>query len=440
MVSLGCPKNTVDAELVLGDLLENGYEVTPHQEEADIIIVNTCGFIEASKRESIDTILEMAALKSEGCCKRLVVTGCLSERYNDELLKEIPEIDHMLGVNQYPQLKHILKITSDSSERDASPNHVNDPAEYFESHTHRVLTTPFYTAYLKIGEGCSNQCAFCIIPKIRGRFRSRSQESVVTEARHLARRGVKEFNLVSQDTTMYGIDLRVKNGLIRLLQSLAKIDDVEWLRLFYCYPTFINSDLIEYIASEEKVCNYIDVPLQHAHDVMLKRMKRQETEKEVRRMIEELRRKIPDIALRTTFITGFPGETETEFRHLLEFVREIKFDHVGVFTYSHEEGTAAYDYPDLVSHEIAVERKDELMRVQQEICREKNKARVGEVLPVLVEGTDSEEEYLVTGRLTTQAPEIDGQVIIEASEVESGQIVPMRITGSTDYDLVARLA
>jgi ribosomal protein S12 methylthiotransferase len=239
---------------------------------------------------------------------------------------------------------------------------------------------------------------------------------------------------------MYGIDLRVKNGLIRLLQSLAKIDGVEWLRLFYCYPTFINSELIEYIASEEKVCNYIDVPLQHAHDVMLKRMKRQETEKEVRRMIEELRQKIPDIALRTTFITGFPGETETQFRHLLEFVREIKFDHVGVFTYSHEEGTTAYDYPDLVSHEIAVERKDELMRVQQEICREKNKARVGEVLPVLVEGTDSEEEYLVTGRLTTQAPEIDGQVIIEASEVDPGQIVPMRITGSTDYDLIACLA
>ena len=437
MISLGCPKNVVDTELVLGDLQGDEYEITPDQKEADVIIVNTCGFIESSKKESIDAILEMAVLKTEGKCKKLVVTGCLSERYSNELLKEIPEIDHMLGVNQYPRLKQILK-ESDSRKENTSINHVHEPAEYFESYMNRVLTTPFYSAYLKLGEGCSNKCAFCIIPKIRGQFRSRSPESIIAEAEHFAQHGVKEFNLISQDTTMYGVDLRMKNGLVQLLKSLSKINGIEWMRLFYCYPTFINSELIEYIASEEKVCNYADVPLQHTHNFMLQRMKRQETEKGVRSMIDELRTKVPGIALRTTFITGFPGETDEHFRHLLEFVREIEFDHVGVFTYFHEEGTTAFNYQDLVPNEIAVSRRDELMSVQQEINKKKNKARVGEVLPVLIEGADPEEEYLVTGRLATQAPEIDGQVIIEESDVEIGQIVPMLITGSTDYDLVAR--
>ena len=437
MVSLGCPKNAVDTELVLGDLQGDEYEITSDQKEADVIIVNTCGFIESSKKESIDAILEMAALKTDGKCKKLVVTGCLSERYSDELLKEIPEIDHMLGVNQYPRLKQILK-ESDSQKENTSRNHVHEPAEYFESYMNRVLTTPFYSAYLKLGEGCSNKCAFCIIPKIRGRFRSRSPESIIAEAEHFAQHGVKEFNLISQDTTMYGVDLRMKNGLVQLLKSLSKINGIEWMRLFYCYPTFINNELIEYIASEEKVCNYVDVPLQHTHDFMLKRMKRQETEKGVRSMIDELRTKVPGIALRTTFITGFPGETDEHFKHLLEFVREVEFDHVGVFTYFHEEGTTAYNYQDLVPNKIAVSRRDELMSAQQEINRKKNKARVGKILPVLVEGADPEEEYLVTGRLATQAPEIDGQVIIEESEVEIGQISPMLITGSTDYDLVAR--
>ena len=437
MVSLGCPKNAVDTELVLGDLQGDEYEITSDQKEADVIIVNTCGFIESSKKESIDAILEMAALKTDGKCKKLVVTGCLSERYSDELLKEIPEIDHMLGVNQYPRLKQILK-KSDSQKENTSRNHVHEPAEYFESYMNRVLTTPFYSAYLKLGEGCSNKCAFCIIPKIRGQFRSRSPESIIAEAEHFAQHGVKEFNLISQDTTMYGVDLRMKNGLVQLLKSLAKINGIEWMRLFYCYPTFINNELIEYIASEEKVCNYVDVPLQHTHDFMLKRMKRQETEKGVRSMIDELRTKVPGIALRTTFITGFPGETDEHFNHLLGFVREVEFDHVGVFTYFHEEGTTAYNYQDLVPNKIAVSRRDELMSAQQEINRKKNKASVGKVLPVLVEGADPEEEYLVTGRLATQAPEIDGQVIIEESEVERGHITPMLITGSTDYDLVAR--
>lgn len=436
VVSLGCPKNTVDTELVLGDLLKNGYQITSDQEDAEVIIVNTCGFIEASKKESINTILEMANLKTDGKCKQLIVTGCLAERYSAELLKEIPEIDHMLGVNQYPNLKNLLNGAGQTAGR----NHVHDPAQYFESYANRVLTTPKYTAYLKIAEGCSNKCAFCIIPKMRGPFRSRSLESVLDEAKKLAELGVKELNLISQDTTMYGIDLRMKDGLIRLLKSLAKIEGIEWLRLLYCYPTFINRDLIDLLRDEDKVCKYIDVPLQHTHDFMLEHMKRQETEKEVRLMLDELRSKVPGIALRTTFITGFPGEREEHFRHMADFMTEMEFDHVGIFVYSHEEGTSAYAYSDRVPKKVAEKRRDELMLLQQKIAQRKNAEKKDRVLPVLVEGVDGEEGYLVTGRLSTQAPEIDGQVILEACEAEAGQIVPMRITGATDYDLIAQPA
>lgn len=433
MISLGCPKNTVDTELVLGDLLKNGYEITPDQEDAEIIIVNTCGFIEASKRESINTILEMSHLKTDGKCQQLIVTGCLAERYSEELLKEIPEIDHMLGVNQYPDLKNILNGAQANGR-----NHVHEPAQYFESYANRVLTTPKYTAYLKIAEGCSNKCAFCIIPKMRGPFRSRTMDSILDEARMLAGLGVRELNLISQDTTMYGIDLRMRDGLIRLLKSLVGIKGIEWLRLLYCYPTFINSDLIDFVRDEGKVCQYIDVPLQHTHDHMLKLMKRQETEKGVRKMLDELRGKIPGIALRTTFITGFPGERDEHFRHMADFLREMEFDHVGIFTYSNEEGTTAYNYPDRVPKKVAEGRHKELMLIQKEIVQRKNAGKIGQTLRVLVEGVDGEESYLVTGRLATQAPEIDGQVILEECEFDAGHIAPMLITGATDYDLVAR--
>jgi ribosomal protein S12 methylthiotransferase len=430
MISLGCPKNAVDTEFLLGDLASNGYELTSNQQEADVLIVNTCGFIESAKRESIDAILEMAQLKTDGKCERLIVTGCLSERYSEELLKEIPEIDQLLGVGQYPKLKEILQ---NGDHR----NYADQPAEYFDTSAERILTTPFYSAYLKIAEGCSNKCSFCIIPKMRGPFRSESIEGLTEEARQLAAKGVRELNLVSQDTTMYGFDLRMKDGLPRLLESLSAVDGIEWIRLFYCYPTFINTGLMDAIAGNDKVCKYIDVPLQHTHDFMLQRMKRQEREQGVREMLDEIRKRIPGVALRTTFITGFPGEREEHFRHTLDFVREIEFDHVGIFTYSHEEGTTAYDLEHDVPGEVAEERKEELMRAQKDICKRKNAGKVGEVLPVLVEGADTEEDYLVTGRLATQAPEIDGQVIIESSEVRAGDIVPMRITGSTDYDLIA---
>ena len=437
MVSLGCPKNAVDTEYLLGDLVNTGHEITPNQEEAEVLVVNTCGFIESAKRESINAILAMARLKTEGKCQKLIVTGCLSERYSEELLKEIPEIDHLMGVNEYPKLKKLLNGTPSSPSEARARNQMNGPAEYYEPYADRILTTPFYSAYLKISEGCSNKCAFCIIPKMRGNIRSQPLESLVTEARQLAAKGVVELNLISQDTTMYGFDLRMKDGLIRLLESLAKIQGIEWIRLFYCYPTFINTDLIEFIASETKIVPYIDVPLQHTHDEMLTRMKRQERENKVRAMLDEIRRKIPGVALRTTFITGFPGETESHFKHMMDFVQEIQFDHVGVFTYSHEEGTTAYNYPDDVPAKVKEERRAELMRIQKVISSRRNQSRIGEVHPVLVEGPDPEENYLVTGRLPTQAPEIDGQVIIEASDVEPGQIVPMRITSATDYDLVA---
>ena len=432
MVSLGCPKNTVDSERVLGDLVTSGYDLTPDEEDAEIIIVNTCGFIESAKKESIDAILEMAQKKIDGKCQKLIVTGCLAERHTQELLDEIPEIDHMLGVGQYPQLKNILE-EGDFESR----NHVATPAEYYESYTDRLLTTAFYTAYLKIAEGCSNRCAFCIIPKMRGPMRSRSPESILAEAENLAQRGVKEFNIISQDTTMYGFDLAMKDGLERLLKGMAKIDGVEWMRLLYCYPTFLNSDVIDYIASEEKVCRYIDVPLQHTHDEMLKSMKRQETEGGVRKMIDELRLKIPEIALRTTFITGFPGETDEHFKHMLRFICEMQFDHVGIFTYSDEEGTTAFDYPGRVPEEVKEERKNILMEFQKEIALRKNQEKVGQVESVLVEGFDAQENYIMTGRLASQAPDIDGQVILEKCEAEPGEIIPVRITAAADYDLVA---
>ena len=430
MVSLGCPKNTVDSERVLGDLASSGFKLTQDDKDAEVIIVNTCGFLESAKKESVDTILEMARHKTEGNCKQLIVTGCLAERYGQELLDEIPEIDHMLGVGQYPQLKNIIEEVDPLSR-----NHVATPAEYYESYTDRLLTTAFYTAYLKISEGCSNRCAFCIIPKMRGPMRSRSPESILAEAEHLALKGVKELNLISQDTTMYGFDLGMKDGLVRLLAEMAKVEKLQWIRLLYCYPTFLSSEMIEFIASEPKVCNYIDVPLQHTHDEMLKSMKRQETEDGVRRMLDEIRLKIPDVALRTTFITGFPGETETHFQHTVQFLSEIEFDHVGIFTYSDEEGTTALEYPNRVPLEVKAERRNILMEFQKEIALRKNQDRVGKVEQVLVEGFDPE-NYLMTGRLASQAPDIDGQVILEKCEADPGEIIAVCIKQAVDYDLL----
>ncbi len=433
MVSLGCPKNLVDSEALLGDLGVSGYEMTVDESDADIIIVNTCGFLQSAVAESIDTILEMAGHKTKGRCQKLVVTGCLAERHPEELLKEIPEIDHLLGTKQYPLLKHLLNDSGRSQQR----NHVHEPAQYFDTPGNRVLTTPFYSAYVKISEGCSNQCAFCIIPKLRGPIQSRPVESILDEVKQLAARGVREFNLVSQDTTLYGYDLGMKHGLIKLLEEMAEIQGVDWIRLFYNYPTVLTTDLMDAVQRIDPVCKYIDVPLQHTHDFMLKHMKRQETEAGVRQMIAELRQRIPGVALRTTFITGFPGETKEHFQHLLEFVEEVHFDHVGVFAYSDEPGTTAFDYQDKVDPALGAARRDQLMATQKKIALRKNKERVGQTHPALVEGLDSDDGFLMLGRLPFQGPDVDGQVILEQCEAEPGDIVPVCITGALDYDLVA---
>ena len=433
MVSLGCPKNLVDSEALLGDLGVSGFEMTPNESEADIIIVNTCGFLQSAVKESVDTILEMAGHKTRGRCEQLIVTGCLAERHPEDLLKEIPEIDHLLGTKQYPMLKHLLSGNGRSKQR----NHTHEPAQYFDTPGNRVLTTPFYSAYVKIAEGCSNKCAFCIIPKLRGPIQSRTVESILAEVNQLASRGVREFNLVSQDTTLYGYDLGMKHGLIQLLEQMAEIQGVDWIRLFYNYPTVLTTELMDAVQSIDKIVKYIDVPLQHTHDFMLKHMKRQETEAGVRKMVDDLRKRIPGVALRTTFIAGFPGETEEHFQHMLAFVNEVEFDHVGVFAYSDEPGTTAFDYDNKVEPEIGEERREQMMAAQREIVLRKNKERVGQTYDALVEGLDSEDGFLMLGRLPFQGPDVDGQVILEQCEAEPGDIVPVRITGALDYDLVA---
>ena len=432
MVSLGCPKNLVDSEALLGDLGVSGFEMTPDESEADVIIVNTCGFLQSAVKESIDTILEMAGHKTGGRCEQLIVTGCLAERHPEDLLKEIPEIDHLLGTKQYPMLKHLLNGNDRSRER----NHTHEPAQYFESPGNRVLTTPHYSAYIKIAEGCSNKCAFCIIPKLRGPIQSRPVESIINEVQQLAARGVREFNLVSQDTTLYGYDLGLKHGLVQLLEHMAEVQGVDWIRLFYNYPTVLTTELMDAVQRIDPVCKYIDVPLQHTHDFMLKHMKRQETEAGVRTMIDALRTRIPGVALRTTFITGFPGETETHFHHMLDFVNEMEFDHVGVFAYSDEQGTTAFDYDDKVDPEVGETRRDQLMAAQREIVLRRNRERIGQTHDALVEGMD-DDGLLMLGRLPFQGPEVDGQTILEQCDAEPGDIIPVRITGALEYDLVA---
>ncbi len=429
MVSLGCPKNLVDTESLLGDLALNGYELTPEQAEAEVLIINTCGFLQASVKESIETILEMADYKENGSCQKLIVTGCLAERHPEELLKEIPEIDHLLGTKQYPLLKNLLNGAG------GQRNLTHEPAEYFENYGQRVLTTPDYTAYVKIAEGCSNLCAFCIIPQLRGPIQSRTPESILKEVGQLAEGGVREINLVSQDTTLYGYDLRLKEGLIDLLEQINEVEGVDWIRLFYCYPTMVTERLMDAVAGIEKVVPYMDIPLQHTHDFMLKHMKRQEREAGVRQMLEQLRKRIPGVALRTTFITGFPGETEEHFQHMHEFIQEYFFDHLGVFVYSDEEGTTAFDYADRVPKEIAEERRDILMATQLSSIKKLNAKKIGTVEPVLIQGLDG--DSLLTGRLPTQGPDIDGQVIVENCDAEPGSIVPLKITGTLDYDFIS---
>jgi ribosomal protein S12 methylthiotransferase len=451
-VSLGCPKNLVDSEVMLGLAEAAGHEITAEAEGADVVVVNTCAFIDRAKQESIDTILEMAELKKQAAGRRLVVTGCLAERYRDELQREIPEIDAVLGTGEVPQILEAIGgagpgvavspgVSTLTFHRAAPRFGVDLPDYLYDANTPRRLATPGHYAYVKIAEGCDYKCAFCIIPKMRGHYRSRTIESVVQEARQLASRGVKELLLISQDTTFYGIDRKERGALPRLLRELDAVAGLEWIRLLYLYPTTISDEVIDAIADCDKVCKYIDLPLQHASDAVLQRMKRPGTRAGYERLLAKIRERIPGVTLRTTFIVGFPGETEADFDQLLAFVSAVEFDHVGVFTYSHEEGTSAYALVDDVPSGVKKKRQARLMARQKQIVARRQKGRIGQRARLVVDGASPQHELVLRGRLAGQAPEIDPQVFLTEADpetVHAGAFLDVEIVGADGYDLVAR--
>ena len=437
IVSLGCPKNRVDSEVMLGLLQQQGYEVTARAEEAEVIIVNTCGFIEPAQQESIRTILEMAEFKKAGSAHRLVVAGCLAERHRQEILRELPEVDAVIGTNDLERIGEACALDS----REPALPRAAAPYLYHEA-TPRLLSTPFYSAYLKIAEGCNQPCSFCIIPQLRGALRSRPLESVRREAERLARQGVRELTLIGQDTTSYGEDLGRRHGLATLLRELAKIPDLVWIRFLYCYPSRVDDALIEAVAESPKICRYFDIPFQHASASVLKGMRRGSHGEHYLRLLEKIRTAIPGVALRTSMMVGFPGESERDFRELLEFITAAQFDHLGVFTYSNEDSAASFSLPDQVPPREAAQRRRQVMTLQRKISRRHLKARVGQSLPLLVEGTAEETAHLLHGRLESQAPEIDGQVFIndfEGAAPQAGEFRWAKVTAAGDYDLVARV-
>jgi ribosomal protein S12 methylthiotransferase len=432
-ISLGCPKNRVDTEVMLGVADVDGYTIVPEPEGADVIVVNTCGFIGPAKEESIDTILEMAEHKANGGCKKLVVTGCLSQRYSKELAEEMPEVDHFLGSSDMLKLKDVL---AGGAERML----VGNPAAYtIRAEDRRMLAGPKHSAYVKIAEGCNRTCSFCSIPSIRGKQRSRSLEDVVNEAKYLADHGTVEINLVSQDTIAYGRDIEAKPTLAALLRALGDIDALRWIRVHYLYPESLTDELVEVMASHPKIVRYVDMPLQHASDPMLRSMKRGHGGDRLRRVVETVRSKIPNVVFRTAFIVGHPGESDKDFEELVEFVEWAQFDHVGVFRYSDEENVASHEMDNKVSAKVSAARHRKLMAVQRPIARKKNKARIGQTLDVLVEGPSTEHEFVMQGRHAGQAPEVDGAVFLSGAEVSVGTIVQATITQSAEFDLVGEV-
>ena len=437
-VSLGCDKNLVDTEKMLGLLNREGYAFTDDEGEADAILINTCCFIGDAKEESVNTILEMARLKEEGRCRALVVAGCLAQRYKEEILEEIPEVDGILGTTSCDEIVNVLNGIL-GREKPAPVSCFRDLAEPPTGGENRVVTTGGYYAHLKIAEGCDKRCTYCIIPYLRGSFRSVPMEQLVREAGQLAEQGVKELILVAQETTLYGKDLYGEKALPKLLHELAKVPGIQWIRLQYCYPEEITDELIEAIRTEEKVCHYLDIPIQHASDGILRRMGRRTNQAQLREMIARLRREIPDIALRTTLISGFPGETQEDHEELMAFVDEMEFERLGVFAYSAEEDTPAYSFPDQVPQEVKEDRRDEIMQLQQEIAFEKSEAMVGRVLTVLIEGKVVDEPAYV-GRTYMDAPSVDGLIFVNADvELMSGDFVRVRVTGSAEYDLIGEI-
>ena len=435
VVSLGCAKNLVDTEVMMGLLAESGYELTGREEEAEVLVVNTCGFINAAKEESIDTILEVAKYKIAGNCRALVVTGCLAQKYKSDLMAEIPEIDGIMGTGDINRITDVVKTALAGD----TPAPIVRPDFLYDHNLPRVQSTPFYTAFVKIAEGCDNRCSYCVIPELRGGYRSRTMESVIEEVRTLADRGVKEINLIAQDTTRYGEDIYGSFKLAELLKRLADIQGIEWFRVLYAYPTHFTDELVEVLASTPKICHYLDIPLQHAHDRILREMNRRGSRQEIVSLVDKLRARIPQIAIRTSFIVGFPGETEEEFLHLLEFVKEVQFDRVGVFTYSREEDTPAGIMPGQVPEEVKEDRRDRLMTVQQEISLEKNRQKIGQILSVLVEGNSSENPELNIGRTEFDAPDIDGNIFFPGPALMSGEIIRVKVTEAMEYDLIGEV-
>ncbi|WP_418715107.1 30S ribosomal protein S12 methylthiotransferase RimO [Blautia hydrogenotrophica] len=434
-ISLGCDKNLVDSEEMLGLLRDRGYEITDDETEADVIAINTCCFIHDAKEESIQSILEMAEYRKQGRCKVLLVTGCMAQRYQKEIRQEIPEVDVVLGTTSFEKIVDAL----DSAFRGI-------PYEDFESIDYlpmvsadRILTTGGYYGYLKIAEGCDKHCTYCIIPSLRGKFRSYPMERLLKQAEKMAQQGVRELILVAQETTLYGTDLYGKKSLHKLLEELCKITGIYWIRVLYCYPEEIYPELVEVIAREPKVCHYLDLPIQHASDRILKRMGRRTSKKQLVEIVRTLREKIPDIVLRTTLITGFPGETQEDHEELMEFVDTMEFDRLGVFTYSPEENTPAAVMKAQISEEIKEDRKAELMELQQEISLERGNSRIGQVLLVMIEGKVADENAYV-GRTYADAPNVDGYIFVQSPEMlMSGDFVKVRVTGALEYDLIGEI-
>ncbi|WP_289001114.1 30S ribosomal protein S12 methylthiotransferase RimO [uncultured Megasphaera sp.] len=437
-ISLGCSKNLIDTEVMLGILKDHHMEITEDLDESDIIIVNTCTFIEQAKQESIDTILQAARYKTEGRCKILIVTGCLSQQYKEDLLKEMPEIDALLGTGSWDRILEAI----DSVKKGKRACFMDNVSHLYDAHTSRQRTTPGYTAYVKIAEGCNNGCTFCIIPHVRGKLYSRPVDSVVEEVKQLAADGVKEINLIAQDTTSYGVDLAGHSLLPELLRQLVKIEGIRWIRLFYLYPHYFTDELLDLIVSEDKICPYVDLPLQHISQTVLERMNRRDSKEDVLRLVDKLCAHGRKLTLRSTFIVGFPGETESEFQELCDFVEKTEFDDVGVFTYSQEDGTPAARMADQIPQAVKEERYHQLMAIQAKVSEHRNQELEGSLHTLLVERIEEENgQRQAVGRIEIQAPEVDGLTYLEdAADVQPGDMVTVRIAQGFAYDLVAELA
>ncbi|WP_018704427.1 30S ribosomal protein S12 methylthiotransferase RimO [Anaeromusa acidaminophila] len=437
-VSLGCVKNLVDTEVMLGLLQDGGVELIDDPAEADILVVNTCGFIDAAKEESLQTILQMAEYKKTGRCRGLIVAGCLGQRYQQELLDEMPEVDVILGTAAWGRIQEAVAVVMDGRRA----LFIDSLTTLYDEKTPRISTMPSYSAYVKVAEGCSNCCTYCVIPSVRGAFRSRPIESVVEEVRRLAQKGVREINLVAQDTTSYGKDLYGQPNLVALLRELAAVEGVEWIRLLYCYPRYFTDELIAYMASEPKICRYVDLPLQHIHDTVLQAMNRRDRQADIDLLLQKIRQAMPDVVLRTSFIVGFPGETEEQFAFLEQWMETARFDHVGVFTYSQEEGTVAGAMEEQVLDEVKQERYHRLMALQSKISEEINRSLEGRELEVIVTGLDETRPEVILARSYREAPDVDGQIYVETSGQEGlkvGDSLKVRIAQGFSYDLVAEI-